>query len=112
MADRATPEAPSSMPMKATAGIAAVLPGMLERQSGHVITIGSIGALAVSPTASVYCATKYAVRALRGPASENDVLRVTCIHPGVVESELVDTIGIVNIGNIDIKAGSIVVEPP
>jgi len=74
-------------------GIAAVLPEMLARGSGHVINIASIGALAVSPTAAVYCATKFAVRAISdGLRQENDRLRVTCIHPGVVESELAGTI--------------------
>ncbi len=74
-------------------GIAAVLPEMTARGSGHIINIASIGALAVSPTAAVYCATKYAVRAISdGLRQENDKLRVTCIHPGVVESELASTI--------------------
>ncbi|GLQ55804.1 SDR family oxidoreductase [Devosia nitrariae] len=74
-------------------GIAAVLPEMLAQQSGHVINIASVGALTVSPTAAVYCATKYAVRAISdGLRQENDRLRVTCIHPGVVESELADNI--------------------
>lgn len=74
-------------------GIAAVLPEMTARGSGHVINIASIGALAVSPTAAVYCATKYAVRAISdGLRQENTALRVTCIHPGVVESELASTI--------------------
>ncbi|TGQ74456.1 MAG: SDR family oxidoreductase [Mesorhizobium sp.] len=74
-------------------GIAAVLPEMTARGSGHIINIASIGALAVSPTAAVYCATKYAVRAISdGLRQENDAIRVTCIHPGVVESELAETI--------------------
>jgi NADP-dependent 3-hydroxy acid dehydrogenase YdfG len=74
-------------------GIAAVLPEMTARGSGHVVNIASIGALAVSPTAAVYCATKYAVRAISdGLRQENAALRVTCIHPGVVESELASTI--------------------
>ncbi len=74
-------------------GIAAVLPEMTARASGHIINIASIGALSVSPTAAVYCATKYAVRAISdGLRQENENIRVTCIHPGVVESELADTI--------------------
>ncbi|MBA4785109.1 MAG: SDR family oxidoreductase [Rhizobiales bacterium] len=74
-------------------GIAAVLPEMTARGSGHIINIASIGALRVVPTAAVYCATKYAVRAISdGLRQERDDIRVTCIHPGVVESELADTI--------------------
>ena len=74
-------------------GIAAVLPEMAARKSGQIINIASIGALAVSPTAAVYCATKFAVRAISdGLRQENQDIRVTCIHPGVVESELASTI--------------------
>ena len=74
-------------------GIAAVLPEMTERGSGHIINIASIGALYVAPTAAVYCATKFAVRAIsEGLRQERDDIRVTCIHPGVVESELALTI--------------------
>lgn len=74
-------------------GIAAVLPEMTARGSGHVVNIASIGALSVSPTAAVYCATKYAVRAISdGLRQEHGNIRVTCVHPGVVESELADTI--------------------
>ncbi|AOE42357.1 MULTISPECIES: SDR family oxidoreductase [Pantoea] len=74
-------------------GIASVLPTMLAHQRGHIINIASIGALAVSPTAAVYCATKFAVRAISdGLRQENSQLRITCVHPGVVESELASTI--------------------
>jgi NADP-dependent 3-hydroxy acid dehydrogenase YdfG len=74
-------------------GIAAVLPEMTERGSGQIINIASVGALQVWPTSAVYCATKYAVRAISdGLRQETDKLRVTCIHPGVVESELAETI--------------------
>lgn len=74
-------------------GIAAVLPGMNARASGHVINVASIGAHAVSPTAAVYCATKYAVWAISdGLRQESDKIRVTTISPGVVESELADSI--------------------
>lgn len=74
-------------------GIAAVLPVMNARQSGQIVNISSVGGLAVSPTAAVYCATKYAVRAISdGLRQENKTLRVSCIYPGVVESELADTI--------------------
>ncbi len=74
-------------------GIAAVLPAMNRQGSGHIINMASIGGLAVSPTAAVYCATKFAVRAISdGLRQENDKIRVTSVCPGVVESELADSI--------------------
>jgi NADP-dependent 3-hydroxy acid dehydrogenase YdfG len=74
-------------------GIAAAQPLMEQQQHGHIINISSIGGLSVSPTAAVYCATKFAVRALSdGLRQETDKLRVTVISPGVVTSELADSI--------------------
>ena len=74
-------------------GIAAVLPIMEAQRSGQIINIGSIGALSVVPTAAVYCATKFAVRAISdGLRQESTNVRVTCVNPGVVESELAATI--------------------
>lgn len=74
-------------------GIAAVLPGMQARKSGHIINVSSIGGHQVWATCAVYCGTKYAVRAIsEGLRLENKDVRVTIISPGVVESELADTI--------------------
>ncbi|MEG5898697.1 SDR family oxidoreductase [Enterobacter bugandensis] len=74
-------------------GIGAVLPIMEAQGSGQIINIGSIGALSVVPTAAVYCATKFAVRAISdGLRQESSNIRVTCVNPGVVESELASTI--------------------
>lgn len=74
-------------------GIAAVLPTMSAQGSGHVINMASIGGLQVTPTAAVYCATKFAVRAISdGLRQENDRIRVTSVCPGVVESELAESI--------------------
>jgi NADP-dependent 3-hydroxy acid dehydrogenase YdfG len=74
-------------------GIAAVLPIMEQQGKGHIINVASIGAHAVSPTAAVYCATKYAVWAISdGLRQETNKLRVTVVSPGVVTSELADTI--------------------
>ena len=74
-------------------GIAAVLPIMNLQGYGQIINVSSIGGLAVAPTAAVYCATKYAVRAISdGLRQENNKLRVTCVYPGVVEFELANTI--------------------
>ena len=74
-------------------GIAAALPGMQEQGFGQIINISSIGGLQVSPTAAVYCATKFAVRAISdGLRQETDKIRVTVVCPGVTESELADSI--------------------
>lgn len=74
-------------------GIAAVLPEMHSKRSGHIINVSSIGGHQVWPTGAVYCATKFAVLAIsEGLRLENKDVRVTVISPGVVESELADTI--------------------
>ncbi|MEK4435004.1 MULTISPECIES: SDR family oxidoreductase [unclassified Paenibacillus] len=75
-------------------GIAAGLPVMRKQGAGQFINIASIGAYAVTPTASVYCATKYAVRAItEGLRLEvGGDIRVTLVSPGVTESELAETI--------------------
>lgn len=75
-------------------GIAAALPLMQAQRSGQIINIASIGAYTVSPTAAVYCATKFAVAAItEGLRQEvGGDIRVTLVSPGVVESELADSI--------------------
>lgn len=74
-------------------GIGTVLPVMEAQGFGQIINIGSIGALSVVPTAAVYCATKFAVRAISdGLRQESSNIRVTCVNPGVVQSELTSTI--------------------
>lgn len=74
-------------------GIAAVLPTMEQQKQGQIISVASIGAHTVWPSCSVYCASKFAVRALMdGLRQETDALRVTVVSPGVVESELADHI--------------------
>ena len=74
-------------------GIGAVLPIMERQGEGQIINIGSIGALQASPTAAVYCGTKFAVRAISdGLRQESTAIRVTCVNPGVVESELASSI--------------------
>jgi NADP-dependent 3-hydroxy acid dehydrogenase YdfG len=72
-------------------GIAAVLPAMREHGTGHIVNIASTAAYRVDPTAAVYCATKYAVRALsEGLRQENTAVRVTVVSPGFTQSELAD----------------------
>lgn len=74
-------------------GIAAVLPDMRARKSGHIINLASIGGHQVWAACAVYSGTKFAVLAIsEGLRLENTDVRVTVISPGVVESELADTI--------------------
>lgn len=75
-------------------GIAAALPRMQTQRSGQVINLSSIGGHTVSPTAAVYCATKFAVRAIsEGLRQEvGGDIRVTVISPGVTESDLAESI--------------------
>ena len=68
----------------------AVLPGMVARRSGHVVNIGSIAGREIYPSGNVYCATKFAVRALN-KAMRVDLcgkgVRVTTVDPGLVRTE-------------------------
>ncbi|MFB8004990.1 SDR family oxidoreductase [Nocardia sp. NPDC056000] len=74
-------------------GIAAVLPSMRERGQGHIVNLASVSGHRVDPTAAVYSATKYAVRAIsEGLRQESRDIRVTVISPGLTRSELTDGI--------------------
>jgi 3-hydroxy acid dehydrogenase/malonic semialdehyde reductase len=68
----------------------AVLPFMLKNGRGHIVNIGSVAGRWVYPNGGVYCATKFAVRAL-SEGLRMDLagtpLRVTNIEPGMVETE-------------------------
>jgi NADP-dependent 3-hydroxy acid dehydrogenase YdfG len=70
-------------------GIAAALPVMEAQGSGHIINTASTGAHAVGGQFGVYCASKYAVRAItEGLRQEMTFIRTTVLSPGVTESEL------------------------
>ncbi|TDY04968.1 SDR family oxidoreductase [Mycolicibacterium litorale] len=75
-------------------GIAAALPHFQRLGGGHFVTVASIGAHEVVPTSAVYSATKYAAWAItEGLRQESDPsIRVTTVSPGVVESELAESI--------------------
>jgi len=78
----------------------AVLPAMFEQASGHIINTSSVAGRIVFPSGAVYCGTKHAVHAisegLRAELSQMDPpmsgIRVTIIAPGVVRTELPDSI--------------------
>lgn len=76
-------------------GIAAGIPIMKKQGFGHFLNLASIGAYEVSPTAAVYCATKFAVRAITDGLRQEMAgqgIRVTLVAPGVTESELAGSI--------------------
>ncbi|UUX35070.1 SDR family oxidoreductase [Fundicoccus culcitae] len=76
-------------------GIAAVLPTMVEQQSGHIIATDSVAGHVVYPNSAVYCGTKFAVRAimegLRQEQKDNNI-KSTIISPGTTDTELYQTI--------------------
>ncbi|OUI82749.1 oxidoreductase [Gluconobacter sp. DsW_056] len=76
-------------------GIAAALPHMKAKKSGHIINVSSVAGHRVLENSAVYSATKFAVRALseglRGEVKPYN-LRTTVISPGAVQSELLDGI--------------------
>ena len=84
-------------------GVAAALPHMKEQKSGHIINVSSVYGHVVGPVTAVYCATKFAVRALsEGLRQEVKPynIRTTVISPGAVRTELHE-----HISEKDIQAG-------
>ena len=75
-------------------GIAAVMPTMLQQESGHIINLSSVAGHKVFSGGTVYCATKFAVKAVsEGIRLESDgKIRSTNISPGAVATELTNTI--------------------
>lgn len=71
----------------------AIVPGMVQRQQGHVINIGSIAGHQTYPKGNVYCGSKAAVRAI-SEGLKQDLLgtpiRVSSVDPGLVETEFSD----------------------
>lgn len=66
-----------------------ILPQMVERNSGHIINIGSIAGHYVYPKGAVYCATKYAVNALSNGLRMDlfgTKVRVSTVDPGAVQT--------------------------
>jgi hypothetical protein len=75
----------------------AVLPHMIERQSGQIINMGSLASFVATPSYSVYAATKFGLRgfsdALRREVSIYNI-KVSVLYPGGVESEFASHAGI------------------
>ncbi len=75
-------------------GIAAALPHFKQVKSGQFINVSSLGGRISIATGAVYCGTKFAVHAI-SEALRQEVggdIRVTIVAPGVVESDLAETI--------------------
>lgn len=71
-----------------------IVPGMVERNRGHVINVGSVAGDAAYANGNVYCATKSAVKTLsdglRIDVAGTDI-RVTNLKPGLVETNFSNT---------------------
>ncbi len=68
----------------------AVVPGMVQRNRGHIIQIGSVAGRWIYPGGTVYCATKHAVRAFNEGLKidlHKTAVRVSSVDPGLVETE-------------------------
>ena len=67
-----------------------IMPKMIERQSGHIINIGSLAGREVYEKGNIYCATKHAVNAI-SKAMRIDLnktgIKVSEINPGLVETD-------------------------
>ena len=71
----------------------AILPKMIERNSGFIVNIGSTAGKEVYPKGNVYCASKSAVEAInKGMRMDLNQynIRVSAIHPGLVETAFSD----------------------
>jgi NADP-dependent 3-hydroxy acid dehydrogenase YdfG len=68
----------------------AVVPGMVERGRGHVISLGSTAGEMTYPKGAVYCATKAAERSISEGLRQDllgTAVRVTSVDPGMVETD-------------------------
>ena len=71
----------------------AIIDNMIENSSGHIINIGSLAGREVYPKGNIYCASKYAVKAisqsLRLDLNKHNI-KVSEINPGLVETSFSD----------------------
>ncbi|WP_175649879.1 SDR family oxidoreductase [Pseudomonas sp. Marseille-P9899] len=76
--------------------IAAVLPHMLEQQGGQILNMDSVAGHQVSPSAGVYCATKFFIQAMtesmRKELGVQHGIRVSTISPGVIDTGWADKV--------------------
>lgn len=70
-----------------------ILPGMVDRKQGHVINIGSVAGHWLYPSGAVYCASKFAVKAINEGMRldlHGSGVRVTSVDPGLVKTEFAE----------------------
>ena len=81
--------------------IGCVLPAMLSQKTGHIVNVGSVAGRIVFSRATVYSASKFALHAISDglrqelaerAAEDGNTIRVTTVAPGVVTTELRDSI--------------------
>ena len=77
--------------------MAAVLPEFIEQRSGHILATSSIAGTTLVPGNAVYCGTKHFVRTMlssfRSEAvQEGTRIRTTIIYPGMIKTELLNTV--------------------
>ena len=68
----------------------AIIPGMVQRQAGHIVNIGSIAGKEVYPNGNVYCASKHAVDAINNGMLLDlykHGIKISAINPGLVKTE-------------------------
>ena len=71
-----------------------IVPGMVQRDRGHIINIGSVAGDAAYANGNVYCATKSAVKTITDGLRidvANSAVRVTNLKPGLVETNFSNT---------------------
>ncbi|PLP96748.1 SDR family oxidoreductase [Cupriavidus pauculus] len=77
-------------------GVAAVLPFMLKQQGGQILNMDSVAGHQVSPSAGVYCATKFFVQAMtesmRKELGVHHGIRVNTVSPGVINTGWADKV--------------------
>ncbi|XP_024878205.1 short-chain dehydrogenase/reductase family 16C member 6-like [Temnothorax curvispinosus] len=75
----------------------AFLPSMIEKNHGHIVALSSVAGLMCTPYATVYCPSKFAVKAimeavseeLRAFSNEKSDIKFTTIYPGLVHTGMV-----------------------
>lgn len=82
-------------------GIASAMPVMLGQRTGHIVNVSSVAGRRLFPGAAVYCGTKHAVHAIseglrrelaESAKDDRNTIRVSVVAPGVVATELPDSI--------------------